>query len=142
MIEVEPGDSWLLDCPLFQRMRHVRQTGFTYLTYPNAQHTRFEHSLGVYFVVKRLLATFRRTREAFEFEVRQRGQPDGVSGPRITSGLAGQYDCCCMQRCFMTPFVFSHVSERLFASKAGRLKIGNKTVSLLSRISRIVRASR
>jgi hypothetical protein len=45
MIEVEPGDAWLLDSPLFQRMRHVRQTGFTYLTYPNAHHTRFEHSM-------------------------------------------------------------------------------------------------
>src|ERR1700680_194598 len=39
MIEIEPGDAWLLDSPLFQRMRHVRQTGLTYLTYPNANHT-------------------------------------------------------------------------------------------------------
>src|SRR5665213_3137034 len=55
MVEIEPADAWLLDSPLFQRMRHVRQTGFTYLTYPNSHHNRFEHSLGVYFVVKRLL---------------------------------------------------------------------------------------
>src|ERR1700736_2336021 len=46
MIEVEPIDAWLIDSPVFQRMRHVRQTGFTYLTYPNAHHTRYEHSLG------------------------------------------------------------------------------------------------
>lgn len=132
MIEVEPGDSWLLDCPLFQRMRHVRQTGFTYLTYPNAQHTRFEHSLGVYFVVKRLLATFRRTREAFEFEVRQRGQPDGGFWPtdyeRISRPVRLLLHAALLHD--VGHSVFSHVSERLFASKAGRLKIGNKTVSL------------
>ena len=131
MIEIEPGDAWLIDCPLFQRMRHVRQTGFTYLTYPNAQHTRFEHSLGVYFVAKRLLATFRRTKEAFEYESRRGGRSEDGFRPtdypstgrpaRLLLHAALLHD--------VGHAAFSHVTERLFAGRADRLTIGEQPVS-------------
>ncbi|MDQ2049367.1 HD domain-containing protein [Natronolimnohabitans sp. A-GB9] len=38
----------LLDTPALQRLRNVRQLGTVSLVYPSANHTRFEHSLGVY----------------------------------------------------------------------------------------------
>ena len=37
----------LVDNPIFQRLRRIRQLSGAHLTYPAAQHTRFEHSLGV-----------------------------------------------------------------------------------------------
>ncbi len=37
----------ILDHPLFQRLRYTRQLGINYLIFPGAQHTRFEHALGV-----------------------------------------------------------------------------------------------
>ena len=37
----------LIDHPIFQRLRRIRQLSGAHLTYPAAQHTRFEHSLGV-----------------------------------------------------------------------------------------------
>jgi hypothetical protein len=45
----------LVDTPEFQRLRRVSQLGFTNLVYPGANHTRFEHSLGVFHVALKLL---------------------------------------------------------------------------------------
>lgn len=38
----------LLDAPVFQRLRYVRQLGLAHLVYPGATHSRFEHALGAY----------------------------------------------------------------------------------------------
>jgi len=38
----------VVDHPHFQRMRRVKQLSLTYLVFPGATHTRFEHSLGVF----------------------------------------------------------------------------------------------
>jgi HD superfamily phosphohydrolase len=37
----------VIDSPIFQRLRGIRQLAFAHLVYPGAHHTRFEHSLGV-----------------------------------------------------------------------------------------------
>ena len=46
----------LVDTEVFQRLRYVRQLGWTYLVYPGATHTRFEHALGTYHLSRRTLA--------------------------------------------------------------------------------------
>ena len=40
----------LIQLPPFQRLWGIRQTGFAHLVFPGANHTRLEHSLGVYSV--------------------------------------------------------------------------------------------
>ncbi|PIW32113.1 MAG: phosphohydrolase [Nitrosopumilales archaeon CG15_BIG_FIL_POST_REV_8_21_14_020_37_12] len=46
-IRVYDHELQLIDNPIFQRLRRIRQLSGAHLTYPAAQHTRFEHSLGV-----------------------------------------------------------------------------------------------
>jgi HD superfamily phosphohydrolase len=55
-ITVEGVARSLLDTTALQRLRHVRQLGTAHLVYPSANHTRFEHSLGVYHLADRALA--------------------------------------------------------------------------------------
>jgi len=50
----------LIDTELFQRLREVRQLALSHLVYPGANHTRFEHSLGVAHVVRNMLESVRR----------------------------------------------------------------------------------
>jgi HD superfamily phosphohydrolase len=47
-IEVTGVAADLLDTPPVQRLRRIKQLGTVVLVYPSANHTRFEHSLGVY----------------------------------------------------------------------------------------------
>ena len=46
----------LVDTDVVQRLRYVRQLGWTYLVYPGATHTRFEHALGTHHLSRRTLA--------------------------------------------------------------------------------------
>ncbi len=46
-IRVYEHELSIIDNPIFQRLRRIRQLSGAHLTYPAAQHTRFEHSLGV-----------------------------------------------------------------------------------------------
>jgi len=46
----------LVDTEVFQRLRYVRQLGWTYLVYPGATHSRFEHALGTYHLSRRTLS--------------------------------------------------------------------------------------
>jgi HD superfamily phosphohydrolase len=55
-IEVEGVVEALLDTPPVQRLRRIRQLGTVGLVYPSANHTRFEHSLGVYHLADRALS--------------------------------------------------------------------------------------
>tara|TARA_Y100000590_G_scaffold199938_1_gene227104 strand:+ start:1082 stop:2317 length:1236 start_codon:yes stop_codon:yes gene_type:complete len=46
-IRLNSTEHKIIDTPVFQRLRRIKQLSGAHLTYPGAQHTRFEHSLGV-----------------------------------------------------------------------------------------------
>ena len=47
----------LVDKPQMQRLRRIKQLGFTYLVYPGANHSRFEHSIGTLHIASQIADT-------------------------------------------------------------------------------------
>ncbi|WP_046174620.1 HD domain-containing protein [Domibacillus indicus] len=54
----------------FQRLRRIRQLGTTYFTFHGAEHSRFNHSLGVYEIVRRIVDDVFRGRPEWSAEER------------------------------------------------------------------------
>ena len=52
-----PEEIEVIDTPYMQRLRYIKQNGTTYLTYPSALHSRFEHSLGTMKVAGDIIRT-------------------------------------------------------------------------------------
>ncbi len=48
----------LINAREFQRLRRIKQLGTSYLTFHGGEHSRFNHSLGVYEIMRRILETF------------------------------------------------------------------------------------
>ncbi|XCI75398.1 MAG: HD domain-containing protein [Flavobacteriales bacterium] len=55
----EPVIVELIAQPYFQRLRHITQTGLSYIVYPGAQHTRFHHALGCLHLMQKAVKVLR-----------------------------------------------------------------------------------
>ena len=53
----------LLNTREFQRLRRLRQLGFSDLVYPGATHSRFAHAIGVYHTARHLIEVIRRRQD-------------------------------------------------------------------------------
>jgi len=51
--------SKIVDTPIFQRLRHIKQLGMVYLVFPTATHTRFEHSIGTYYLANKMITNIK-----------------------------------------------------------------------------------
>lgn len=53
-LPVSPREIRVVDHPIFQRLRNIKQLGFADLAFPGATHTRYSHSLGAMHIATRL----------------------------------------------------------------------------------------
>lgn len=55
-IELSKDEARLIDTSVFQRLRRIKQLSLANLVYPGAEHTRFAHSLGVYWLASKVVS--------------------------------------------------------------------------------------
>jgi HD superfamily phosphohydrolase len=67
----------VIQTPQFQRLRRIKQLGFSELVYPGATHTRYAHSLGVFHTARKLMEV-----------VEKRLGEDSVEGTKKRTALA------------------------------------------------------
>ncbi len=53
-VRLDSDERKVVNSPPFQRLRHIHQLALSYLVYPGATHRRFEHSLGVMELARRV----------------------------------------------------------------------------------------
>ena len=101
----------VVDTRPFQRLRYVRQLSATHLVYPGANHTRFEHSLGVYHLGRTVFENLRRqsyfTRDATTDEIEE---------------IQRTLECACLLHDVGHP-PFSHLSEEFLDETTLRERI-------------------
>ncbi len=55
LVRLTREETRIIDAPLYQRLRYIKQNGVLHLVFPSATHTRFEHGIGTVFVVNAML---------------------------------------------------------------------------------------
>ena len=74
LISLGPREEKLIGTAPFLRLQKIKQLGFVYRVWPGATHTRYEHSLGCYYLAVRALRS-----------LLQRGDDGGLFGVSISS---------------------------------------------------------
>lgn len=49
----------LIEHPTFQRLRRIKQLGLSYLVFPGANHSRFEHAIGTVYLMRQAISVLR-----------------------------------------------------------------------------------
>lgn len=70
-IEVDELALSIIDKPEFQRLKNIKQLGVVHYVFPSATHTRFEHSLGVYFLAGELLTNLKNNQPEIDITKRE-----------------------------------------------------------------------
>ena len=60
----------IIDTSEFQRLRYIKQLGATTYVFPSANHTRFEHSLGVCYLAGKLIRTLQQNHKQLQITER------------------------------------------------------------------------
>ena len=58
----------IIDTPEFQRLRYLKQLSTCHFVFPNAIHTRFEHSIGTYHISKKMLYSLKNKSKITELD--------------------------------------------------------------------------
>jgi deoxynucleoside triphosphate triphosphohydrolase SAMHD1 len=123
MIEFDWRAMRLIDSPIIQRLRYIKQLGFSYLTYPSAEHSRFSHSIGIGHVVSNFINAINKRANEADTTGRLKyvpisSIPDLSSQDLIHAALLHD----------IGHLPYSHVTEKIISSQSSRCAAGEKPV--------------
>ena len=101
-IILSPIEVAIIDSPLLQRLRNVRQLGVAHWVYPGTVHTRFEHTLGVLYQMQHLISALNGAASSKNSEASQ---------PPVKENYAQLLRICALLH-DVGHAAFSHVSEK------------------------------
>ncbi len=127
MMEFDWRAMRIIDSPILQRLRYIRQLGFSYLTYPSAEHSRFIHSLGIGHVVTKFI-------EAIDRRAQEESLPGAVRYVAIKDvpGLTRDHLIHAALLHDIGHLPFSHVSEKVLSSQPQLFRFAGKRVTDVS----------
>lgn len=73
-VRLDPWEAVVVDSPIFQRLRRIRQLGLVGYVFPGAGYSRFEHSIGVLHQTQRVIDSI--NRNSISFCIRRGLPPD------------------------------------------------------------------
>ena len=103
-IKLSPLEVAVIDSPIVQRLRFVRQLGVVHWVYPGAGHSRFEHTLGVLHQSQQLITAINHSS----------GEP--ASNPPIDENRASLVRLCSLLH-DVGHTAFSHVTEHALSKR-------------------------
>ncbi len=62
----------IIDTPEFQRLRRINQLSVSNIIFPGAEHTRFSHSIGTYYVMQKIVEHFKPIMQSINLELHER----------------------------------------------------------------------
>ena len=102
-IEFDERLKEIINCTEFQRLHRIHQLSCEYLVFPTATHTRFSHSIGTYYVMKKLIKHFTKELHKLGYEVK-----DDDKNLAYIAGLLHD----------LGHGAFSHTFEKIFSLKS------------------------
>jgi len=112
----DPWEAALLDLGIFQRLRGLKQTGFAYFTYPAAEHSRFQHTLGVMHAASKIFDSL--VSRPVEGGISGRGRKASIHKIDVFTDEKDRYRLLLRLAAMVHDTghsFFSHTSERIFA---------------------------
>ncbi len=122
-IKISPIEVVVIDSPLVQRLRFIRQLGVVHWVYPGASHSRFEHSLGVLHQAQQLINAINQASDA------------GPGAMPIDGPKAALVRLCAILH-DIGHGVFSHVSEHALTRRLD-LKVALQSFAQENRLAKI-----
>jgi uncharacterized protein len=68
-IPVYEQELQIIDSPIFQRLRGIKQLSFAYMVYHGAEHSRFGHALGAMHTVDKALQKIEKNSEVYDISI-------------------------------------------------------------------------